>query len=56
MKEHPSYEPNRTYLSLELGEIWTRTGESLNPHRLLARQEEEEVAVLASEENFLDGE
>lgn len=60
MKEHPSYEPNRTYLSPELGEracalMWTRTGEPLNPHRLLARQEEGEVAVLAREENFLDG-
>lgn len=35
--------------------MWTRTGEPLNPHRLLARQEEGEVAVLAREENFLDG-
>ena len=31
--------------------MWTRTGEPLNPHRLLARQEEGEVAVLARKEN-----
>lgn len=46
MKEHPSYEPNGTSLLPELGErdvriapTWTRTGETLHPHGLLACQE-----------------